>query len=90
MNSKSSESPRTFFLVFHRGDEVIDTLRRFAIDGNDTRIHAHVTLGRSDFSAIGGHLVRGVVYPTLELHLVDYGTVLTRRKDEETRLHLIS
>lgn len=139
MNFSSIEHPRTFFLVFDRGDEVIDTLRRFAIDrgirgahfaalgafesatiafwnrdtqkyenhevgeqcevlsllgdiaidGDETRIHSHVTLGRSDFSAIGGHLVRAVVYPTLEMHLADYDTVLTRRRDEESRLHLI-
>lgn len=31
--------------------------------------HAHITLGRRDYSVVGGHLRHGVVRPTLELVL---------------------
>ncbi|PYQ46937.1 MAG: DUF296 domain-containing protein [Acidobacteria bacterium] len=57
--------------------------------GDDVKIHAHAVLDRRYGSAIGGHLVRGVVYPTLEIFVVDYGTRLTRRMDDKTGLWLL-
>jgi predicted DNA-binding protein with PD1-like motif len=139
MHSVSIDRSRRFFLVLDRGDEIVETLRRFAsengirggrfaaigavesatiaywnretkqyenhdiadqcevlsllgdiaIEGSETRIHAHITLGRSDLDAIGGHLMRAVVYPTLEVDLVDYGATLERRKDSQIGLALI-
>src|SRR5436190_5338982 len=51
-------------------DEQVEVL---SITGNLTRVrhgfkvHAHTVLGRRDAAAIGGHVKRGVVHPTLEL-----------------------
>ena len=56
---------------------------------DDVKVHAHAVFDRRYGSAIGGHLVRGVVYPTLEIFVVDYGTRLTRRQDEKTGLWLL-
>ena len=53
------------------------------------KIHAHVTLGRRDGSAIGGHLVAATVFPTLEMQLVEYEQWIVRGTDEETGLSLI-
>ncbi|HEY4641194.1 MAG TPA: PPC domain-containing DNA-binding protein [Thermoanaerobaculia bacterium] len=62
-----------------------------ALSGNVTpkKTHAHVVLGRRNGSTIGGHLKRGIVYPTLELHLSRFEHELTRTRDEETGLDLI-
>lgn len=140
MKAQDFRDVRPYFLVFDRGDEILATLRAFAlehgirggrfaaigaiergvvaywdreareyerievdeqvevlaligdvaVEGEETRIHAHATLGRRDGSTIGGHLLEGTVYPTLEMHLVDYGGPLERRKDDETRLSLIA
>ena len=69
-------------------DEQVEVL---ALSGNVTpkRTHAHVVLGRRDGSTIGGHLKRGIVYPTLELHLTRLEHELVRQRDEETGLDLI-
>ena len=69
--------------------EVLSLTGNIALADGETKIHAHVTLGRRDLSAIGGHLMSAVVYPTLELHLAIYGTTLVREIDEETKLPLI-
>ena len=69
--------------------EVLSLTGNVGVDGAETKIHAHVTLGRRDGSAIGGHLLAATVFPTLEMHLVDYGAAIVRGKDEETGLSLI-
>ncbi len=50
------------------------------------KIHAHITLGRDDFSAIGGHCNEARVSGTFELLLVMGDTPLTHRRDEKTGL----
>jgi predicted DNA-binding protein with PD1-like motif len=69
-------------------DEQVEVL---ALSGNVTpkRFHGHVVLGRRDGSTLGGHLKRGIVYPTLELHLTRFTHELVRARDEETGLELI-
>lgn len=139
MKFRPFPTPRSLFLVFDKGDEVIATLRRFAregsiqggrfaaigalqratvaywnpesrkyerievdeqvevlsilgdvtVKGGETKIHAHAVLGRRDGSAMGGHLLEGVVFPTVEMHFVDYGEPLERVRDPETELSLI-
>lgn len=53
------------------------------------RVHAHVALGRQDYSAWAGHLVEGIVRPTLEVFLTETPGQLRRRHDPETGLPLI-
>ena len=66
--------------------EVLAMNGNVAVEGKETRIHAHVVLGRRDGSTIGGHLVSGDVYPTLELHLSVASGRLTREKNADTLL----
>ncbi|MBW3563283.1 MAG: DNA-binding protein [Acidobacteria bacterium] len=70
--------------------EVLSLMGDIALEGDDTKIHAHVVLGRRDGSTIGGHLIEGHVFPTLEMHLLDYRSELRREKDESTKLSLIA
>jgi predicted DNA-binding protein with PD1-like motif len=46
-------------------------------------------LGKSDGTALGGHLLEARVRPTLELMLVESPTHLQRKHDPETGLALI-
>jgi predicted DNA-binding protein with PD1-like motif len=58
--------------------------------GDEVKVHAHVVLGRRDGSAIGGHLLRATVFPTLEVFVTDTGAPLVRAKDEATGLMLLA
>ena len=69
--------------------EVLSLAGNVGVFGTETKVHAHATLGRRDGSTIGGHLLRATVFPTLEMHLVDYGATIVREKDPETELILI-
>jgi uncharacterized protein len=53
------------------------------------KLHAHVTLGKRGGATVGGHFVRGVVYPTLEIFLTERETTVHRKKDEATGLWLL-
>jgi uncharacterized protein len=48
-----------------------------------------VVLGKRDGSAVGGHLLRTTVRPTLEVILTETPVVLRRRSDPESGLALI-
>lgn len=69
--------------------EVVSLIGDIALYGNDSKVHAHVVLGRSDGMAMGGHLLQAIVHPTLEVILTESPGYLQRRMDEETGLALI-
>ena len=70
--------------------EVISLLGNLTRDeSGGPKVHAHVTLGKRDGSVVSGHLVSGVVRPTLELVLTLSDVDIRRRKDPETGLTLI-
>lgn len=73
----------------HEQVEVLSLLGDVALYGDDPKVHAHVVLGRSDGSAIGGHLMKATVHPTLEVILEEAPGYLQRRMDKETGLPLI-
>lgn len=50
------------------------------------KLHAHITLGRRDFSVIGGHCAAATVSGTFELIVVRGDTPLTHTLDERTGL----
>lgn len=52
-------------------------------------VHAHVVIGTSNGTALGGHLLSGRVRPTLELVLMESPAHLQRRHDPESGLALI-
>src|SRR5262249_45123485 len=70
--------------------EVLSISGSLATSGEEIKVHAHVTLGRRDGSAIGGHLLRATVFPTLEVFITDVGARLVREKDAATGLMLLS
>jgi uncharacterized protein len=56
----------------------------------EPRIHAHIVVGKSDGSAHGGHLLNGIVRPTLEIVVTEVPTELHRNSDPDTGLALLS
>ena len=53
------------------------------------KAHAHVVVGRRDGSTRGGHLLFGIVRPTLEVVVTDSPAHLRRRHDDRSGLSLI-
>jgi len=69
--------------------EVVSLVGNIALDRGEPRVHAHVVLGRSDGSALGGHLLSGSVDPTLEVMIVESPATLRRKIDQATGLALL-
>lgn len=69
--------------------EVLSLLGDIALYGDKPLVHAHVVLGKSDGSAVGGHILKAIVRPTLEIIIHESAGYLQRRLDKETGLPLI-
>lgn len=69
--------------------EVVSLVGDIASKDGQPRVHAHVVVARSDATTLGGHLLAGTVWPTLELVITEAPTELRKRSDEETGLALI-
>jgi hypothetical protein len=69
--------------------EVLSLIGDISLDADKRQIHAHVVVGRADTTTRGGHLINGVVRPTLEVILVESPTHLKRRHNAEVGLALI-
>lgn len=70
--------------------EVLSAVGDIAIDDNDKpSLHVHMVLGLSDGTTRGGHLLQGVVRPTLEVTLVETPAHLRRKKRPELGIALI-
>ncbi|SCL23451.1 hypothetical protein GA0070624_2739 [Micromonospora rhizosphaerae] len=70
--------------------EVLSLLGDVAEQDGEPALHVHAVLGRSDGSTVGGHLLRGEVWPTLEVIISEVAPELAKRVDSETGLALIS
>ena len=69
--------------------ELLSILGDVAIAEDGPKVHAHVVVGKRDGTAYGGHLLRGRVWPTLEVVLTGSPAELRKSHDPETGLALI-
>lgn len=69
--------------------EVLALTGNFTVTDGVPGLHAHVVVGKRDGTAHGGHLLRGRVFPTLEVVIVEVPGALVRRLDGPTGLPLI-
>lgn len=82
-------NPKTKEFRENRVDEQVELL---AFNGNiaeeegKRKLHAHVVLGCGDGSTRGGHLIEGIVNPTLELVIRELPEHLHRRHDPKSGL----
>lgn len=72
--------------VFDEQLEVLCLAGNVASFDGKPLIHAHVTLGRRDYSVIGGHLREGIVCPTLEVVVNELPEPMEREMDPVYRL----
>jgi predicted DNA-binding protein with PD1-like motif len=69
--------------------EVVSLIGNVTIREGVPFIHAHVGLGRSDLSVIGGHMSELVVHPTLEVWLRPETEAVHRALDESCGLYVM-
>lgn len=69
--------------------EVLSMTGDISLKQSTPFLHLHIVLGKEDFSAIGGHLVKAIVSATLEVFIFHYNKKFLRNFDEETGLYLI-
>jgi predicted DNA-binding protein with PD1-like motif len=70
--------------------EVLSALGDVAIgDDGKASLHVHIVLGLSDGSTRGGHLLKGVVRPTLEVVVTETPSQLRRKKRDDLGIALI-
>lgn len=70
--------------------EVLSLIGDVAERDDQPELHVHAVLGRRDGSTIGGHLLRGQVWPTLETIVTQAAPTLVKRVDPSTGLALLS
>ncbi len=69
--------------------EVVSMTGNLTPSSEGTKMHAHIVLGKRDGSAIAGHFLRGIVFPTLEVFLTARDVRVERKKDPSTGLWLL-
>ncbi|HEV2355751.1 MAG TPA: DUF296 domain-containing protein [Puia sp.] len=69
--------------------EVLSMLGDISQYQGKPKVHAHVVLGKRDGTAHGGHLLRAVVRPTLEIILTGSPVWMKRKMDERSGIPLI-
>lgn len=69
--------------------EVLSLAGDVALDGGKPKLHLHAVLGRRDGSTVGGHLLSGLVRPTLEVLVTESPGYLRKTWDARFGLALI-
>ena len=75
--------------TFKEQMEVLALTGDISLYKDQYKIHAHVVLGRKDGTAHGGHLIKGIAHPTLEIILNESPEYLNREMDKESGIPLI-
>jgi predicted DNA-binding protein with PD1-like motif len=70
--------------------EIASLIGDIADDDGTPALHAHIVLGRRDYSALAGHLKEIHVFPTMEVVLTETPAHLRKKLDKATGLTLIS
>ena len=78
----SFEKKKYDSMVFEEDLEVLSFEGNVSLKQGKPFSHIHVSLGRKDFSVIGGHLVSGIVGATLELFVKPFSDKLERKKQD--------
>jgi uncharacterized protein len=68
--------------------ELISLIGDVGLVNGAPQIHAHGAVGFADGQVRGGHMLEGIVWPTLELFFTTYRTPLIKTHDAETNLSL--
>lgn len=74
---------------FNQQMEVLSVTGDITLFKGEYKVHAHIVLAKEDGTAHGGHLIKGIVHPTLEIILDESPVYLQREMDEKIGIPLI-
>ncbi|MBD3256290.1 MAG: DUF296 domain-containing protein [Candidatus Lokiarchaeota archaeon] len=78
------------FQTFEEDLELISCIGNIAYKDNKPIIHAHITVGRSDYTIIGGHLSQpSIISVTGEVFIYEIDKIVLRAKDPKFDLNLL-
>ncbi len=69
--------------------EVLSLAGDITLFNGEYKVHGHIVLAKEDGTAYGGHLIKGMVHPTLEIILNESPVYLEREMDEKAGIPLI-
>ena len=69
--------------------EVLSLVGDVTVEKGKPKVHAHVVLGKADATAHGGHLIEGLVRPTLGVLITEAPRHLRRQLDPGSGLALV-
>jgi len=77
--------------TFYENVELVSCLGNIAYKNGKPIIHAHVSVGRPDFSIIGGHLSQpSIISVTGEIYILEIDQKLNRSLDPQFNLFLLN
>lgn len=74
---------------FKQQMEVLSLAGDITMFNGEYKVHGHIVLAKEDGTAHGGHLIKGIVHPTLEIILNESPVYLQREMDEKIGIPLI-
>lgn len=74
---------------FNQQMEVLTLAGDISLFNGEYKVHGHIALAKEDGTAHGGHLIKGVVHPTLEIILNESPVYLQREMNKELGIPLI-
>ena len=78
------------YTTFNEDIELISCMGNIAFKENEPIIHLHVSVGKDDYSIIGGHLSQpSVVSITAEVYIYEINQALNRANDPQFDLSLL-
>jgi uncharacterized protein len=87
MNTKTKKYQSKEFTGDH---EITSLIGNITTMNGDVSLHLHITLCNVEHKALGGHLTNAVISATFEGIIEIIDGVITRERDEETGLNLLS
>lgn len=76
--------------VFKEPMEICTMTGNVSIMNGEPYIHAHITLGKGDFTLVGGHLKEATVHAVCEVYLIEVSKKIERKHQESLGLNVWS
>ena len=76
--------------IFEEDLELVSLTGNSSMLNGEVALHSHAVFSRSNFSTLGGHVVRFVVSATCEMFLIKLDGKMQRKLDDKSNLNLLT